>query len=105
MVGLSIGIMCGVPGTAFAELQVRVTTALNKVRATDALPSGASTMSLAAARNEFEAGQLLISGAGVALSGVDVEASNLTGPGHTLAASTVSLARVEYYPVVTPSNQ
>jgi hypothetical protein len=88
-----------------AALQVSTASALEKIRPTAAWPNAPGSLVLAAARNEFEAGQLLITGGSAGLSGVDVEASHLAGPAHTLAASQVSLARVEYYPVVTPSNR
>ncbi len=106
IVWLAFAVSVGIgSGPAEAALQVSTASALEKVRATDPWPGGPSTLSLAAARNEFEAGQLLISGGSGSLSGVDVEASNLVGPGYTLAAGQVSLARVEYYAVTVPSDQ
>lgn len=104
--GLTLGVLWGGSGGAEAAIQVSTASALAKVQPTAAWPAGGSSLSLAAARNEFEAGQLLISGGNAGLSGVDVDVSDLRDTaGHTLPAGQVSLARVEYYPVTVPSNQ
>jgi hypothetical protein len=107
IVGLGFAVSVGSgSGLAEAALQVSTASALEKVRATDPWPGGPSSLTLAAARNEFEAGQLLITGGSAGVSGVDVEAGDLAdGAGHRLAASQISLARVEYYTVTTPSDQ
>lgn len=104
VIGAAI-LVAGTVGTAGASLQVSTASAVDKVRPNTLPPDGPDTLTLAAARNEFEAGQLLISGGVRGLNGVDVAASALVGLGHTVPASRVSLARVEYYSVVVPSDQ
>jgi hypothetical protein len=99
-----VGWLWGSATQADAAIQVGTANALEKLRPTAAWPGETGGLALAAARNEFEAGQLLISGGSRALSGVDVEVGDLVGSGHRVAASQVSLARVEYYPVVTASD-
>ncbi len=107
IVGLVLAVSVGMGGgLAEAALRVSTASALEKVRATDPWPGGPSSLTLAAARNEFEAGQLLVTGGSAGLSGVDVEAGDLKdAAGYTLATSQISLSRVEYYAVTVPSDQ
>ncbi len=79
--------------------------ATRKVGRTRALPALRGTaVTIRAARNEFEAAQLVVQ-PGNALSGLRCRASDLTGPGGAVLPShAISLLRVAYVPVTVPSD-
>src|SRR5207253_2190043 len=84
-----------------ASQSVTVANAMFKIHPTDTPPS-ATTAEIHAAKNEFEAFQLVITGP---VSGVSVTASALTGPGGaTIPAGEVRLYRESYMNITTRSN-
>ncbi|HEX8953614.1 MAG TPA: glycoside hydrolase domain-containing protein [Polyangia bacterium] len=76
-------------------------SATQKVRPGDAAGSGTSA-TLEAARNEFEAFHVVLSGGGGGAKAVTVAADALTGAGGTIGD--VRVFREGMYPVATPSN-
>ncbi|MEZ4266454.1 MAG: DUF4091 domain-containing protein [Myxococcota bacterium] len=84
--------------------KVGVTHALTKVRPSTPAPN-ALVASLSAARNEFEAFQVVVQALDGGVQGVSMSVSALNGPdGAVLPASRVVLYREALYPVVTPSS-
>ena len=89
-----------VPAPLLAQ-SVTATNALVKIRPS-APPASDTAVVLKAARNEFEAAQLIVTGP---VSGVSVSASRLLGPrGAQIPPQNIRLYRVAYVDVVTPSN-
>ena len=67
IMGLVVAVSMGMGGgLAEAALQVSTASALEKVRATDPWPGGPSSLTLAAARNEFEWGNCSLAAAAAA---------------------------------------
>ena len=87
------------------ELTFGVLTPNLKVRPADA-PKTRPGAKLMAARNEFESFQIVLRARGGAVKDVSVKLSRpLSGPeGATIPAANVTLYRVAYYKVKTPSN-
>ena len=84
--------------------EVRVGNATHKYRPSDSLPT-ATSANIEAARNEFEAFQIVISGGASGVSGVTASVSDLTGPGGAILSSDhIVLYRVGLYNVSIPSN-
>jgi hypothetical protein len=90
-----------VGSSAFAQA-VWTASATQKVRPGDAAGSTTSA-TLEAARNEFEAFHVVVSGGGAGAKGVTVAADPLTGPGGA-TISDVRVFREGMYNVATPSN-
>ncbi|GAC1430993.1 MAG: hypothetical protein NVSMB62_28190 [Acidobacteriaceae bacterium] len=87
-------IVCLLPGVA-ASQTVRATGAMRKVKTTTglaAIPTGTSA-AISAAKNEFEAFQIVIQGPA---SNVNASASSLVGPGTPLDGVRSDLARVRW---------
>ncbi|MBK7538222.1 MAG: DUF4091 domain-containing protein [Myxococcales bacterium] len=90
---------------AAADLTVGVAPSSQKVRPT-MTPPLAATASLKAARNEFEAFQLILKAGATTVSNVSVQVGSLTGPGGaSIPAANVALYAERYYKVFAePSN-
>ncbi|MBW2525461.1 MAG: hypothetical protein JRI23_14845, partial [Deltaproteobacteria bacterium] len=101
-------VACGalaLSGAAAAQAaQVGATHALVKVRPGDGAPT-ATSVSIDAARNEFESFQIVVAGGAGGVTGVTATASALTGPGSaSIPVEQVMLYQAGLYQVVTPSN-
>lgn len=104
-VGVMALCVVAIGSTAHAATgKVGVTHALTKIRPTTPAPS-ALVATLSAARNEFEAFQIVVQGLDGGVQGVSMTASALAGPeGASIPASRIVLYREGLYPVVTASN-
>lgn len=89
------------PLPARAAAQIYAESSTVKVQPTDP-PKAAKTARIAAAKNEFEAFQVVVRADGAAVTQVTARASALNGPG-SIPASAVRLYREEYLQVTTPS--
>ena len=84
--------------------QVDVVNALVKVRPADA-PPAARAAEISAARNEFEAFQIIVHGGDSGVTGVTATASSLVGPGDAgIPAAEIMLYREGLYNAVYASN-
>ncbi len=98
-----LAVLCAAPALA-ASLDVSVISSSQKVRPTEH-PAGAPAASLEAARNEFEAFQVLLYANGGAFSAVSAKVSApLTGAAGSIPAADVVLYAERYYNVGTASN-
>jgi|GEM_PF-2009564 len=85
--------------------RVGVTHSLIKVRP-DTLPPERASASLSAARNEFEAFQIVIHGGESGVKSVSARVTDLTGPsGAKIPSTEIMLYRVGFYNVTKPSNR
>ncbi len=95
------GLVVLASSSAFAQ-SVWTTSATQKIRPTDAAGS-ATSATLEAARNEFEAFHLVINGGGAGAKQVSVAADPLSGPSGSIIGE-VHVFREGMYNVSTPSN-
>jgi len=92
---------------AASAVGVTVTDAMHKVRADDAVVPTGTSASIKAARNEFEAFQIVVRGPATSVSAT---ASALTGPGGSIttagcgAAGNIRLYREDLYAVGGTAN-
>ncbi|MGC4115445.1 MAG: DUF4091 domain-containing protein [Myxococcales bacterium] len=91
------------PSTGALAAQVYAESASIKVQP-GTPPKAATPITLAAAKNEFEAFQVVVHADGEAVTGVRATASDLRGPGGSIIpASAIQLYRVAYLDVSQPS--
>ena len=83
------------PGTGLAAVWIEEPT--TKVLKTAEEPAGAVAVSLEAARNDWEAFQVVVRAEGEALADVDMEMSDLDGPGGAVLEAGNALFYLEYY--------
>jgi hypothetical protein len=91
--------------SALAQPAMRVSAVdgLTRVRPHDA-PPPASVVAIQAARNEYEAFQVVVRAAGAGLSGVALKAGELRGPqGYIIPRQNLTLYREHYVSVTKPS--
>lgn len=102
ILGLGVGLFSG--QALAAGLTVGVVPSTLKVRPNDA-PATTPSASIKAARNEFEAFQIVLGAAGSDVTQVSAKvAQPLAGPGGSIPANDVVLYAEQYYDVGTPSN-
>ncbi|MCB9730332.1 MAG: DUF4091 domain-containing protein [Deltaproteobacteria bacterium] len=100
----SLWLVSQAPPASAATGKVGVTHALTKIRPATPAPSSL-VATVSAARNEFEAFQVVVQALDGGVQAVSMSASALTGPGGaTIPATRIVLYREGLYTVVTPSN-
>jgi hypothetical protein len=90
--------------TAQSEFLVWTATSLDKVKPNDT-PGQLKPISIAAARNEYESFQIIVTAGSESLSNVDVAVSNLTSStGGRISKKNIHIYKVAYINLAEPSN-